>query len=358
MTVLAKTAAALVFAYGASALGGCTDGVMCRTVKANGLVFDCRMSASTATSGVKETVIFLHGFPEWSAMFMPTMRLLAPLAHPSVACNLRGYSDGARPDTVESYRYDNMINDVFAIADAVNSTSFPTDTFHLVGHDHGALLGWNVATDVGRSGRVLSYASLSIPHPQAFSRGLIGTDADHRQQVASQYFSIFVLQKSASIHLDFLFNTMGKTSSTAGVTGEFKTPEDFQHALWWYNGALDYGIMSLPPSFTLPQLLKTGPAGAVAASLRAIYGGGGKPGVVASKVVPNATVPTIYVCGNQDTAILCTLPFSLATKEFTSADYTYVETNCGHNVLSCSDPTETSTAQNAIIALIQRTSRA
>ncbi len=49
---------------------------------------------------------------------------------------------------------------MFAIADAVGFRRF-----HLVGHDWGAIVGWAAA---GRDrDRVLSYASLSIPHPGA-----------------------------------------------------------------------------------------------------------------------------------------------------------------------------------------------
>ena len=57
------------------------------------------------------------------------------------------------------------------------------EAFHLIGHDHGACLGWKVAGEGKRgSQRILSYTALSIPHIDAFSAGLVGPDADRAQQ--------------------------------------------------------------------------------------------------------------------------------------------------------------------------------
>ena len=103
----------------------------------------------------------------------------------------------------ESYDYMNMRRDVFAIAAASNFSKF-----HLVGHDHGACLGWvSVGSAEGRA-KVLSYSSLSIPHPTAFNAALAGPAGDLKQQIASQYFTMFVLNDSAAIHDDFWYNSM------------------------------------------------------------------------------------------------------------------------------------------------------
>ena len=170
-----------------SPLKGCTDGITCTTVAASGLAFDCRFGGASLDNPVGN-VMLLHGFPEWSDMYMPLMRLLANEGYKSVACNQRGYSPGAAPDNVADYNYNVLRDDVFNIADAVNFTG----QFHLVGHDHGAALGFYAAASPRGEARILSYSSLSIPHLAAFADGLFGPTADIEQQIASQYFTMYV----------------------------------------------------------------------------------------------------------------------------------------------------------------------
>jgi len=102
-------------------------------------------------------------------------------------------------------------DDVFAIAAASNFSKF-----HLVGHDHGACLGWVSAGSAEGRAKVLSYSSLSIPHPTAFNAALAGPAGDLQQQIASQYFTMFVLNDSAAIHNDFWYNSMVRVMRCAG----------------------------------------------------------------------------------------------------------------------------------------------
>jgi hypothetical protein len=143
-----------------STYGGCTDGITCEDVAANGLVFQCRFAGQPDHSGRGKNVMMLHGFPEWSDMcdamrlataykgaglgsglrsglqsvcrYMPLMRLLASHGYHSVACNQRGYSPRASPDDESAYDYNLLAQDTFDIADAVNLTLGGT-TFHLIG---------------------------------------------------------------------------------------------------------------------------------------------------------------------------------------------------------------------------------
>ena len=190
----------------------------CHSVVANNLTFSCRQNNATA-SPPKGHVMLLHGFPEWSSMYTSVMATLAAQGYSSIACDQRGYSTQARPEHEADYDYDVLESDVWAIADAVG---FPK--FHLVGHDHGAVLGWKTAAAQRGAERILSYSALSIPHVDAFSAGLFGPDADVEQQVASQYFSMFLMKDSASLDFSALFHLMG--------TG-FPDATAFQRALWW-----------------------------------------------------------------------------------------------------------------------------
>jgi pimeloyl-ACP methyl ester carboxylesterase len=122
------------------------------------------------------------------------------------------YSPEARPPAEASYAYTALRDDVYELADAAN---FSSHGFHLVGHDHGALLGWFAASgaegDGARSRRILSYSALSVPHPAAFSAALFGPSADLEQQMASQYFTMFTLPNSSTLHGDLFYSAMGKT---------------------------------------------------------------------------------------------------------------------------------------------------
>ena len=328
--------------------GGCTDGITCRNVSANDLTFECRFAepassaTPTATTASNNNVMYLHGFPEWSDMYMPIMRVFASKGYRGVACNLRGYSPGAAPADEAAYNYNTLVSDVFAIARAVNFTRF-----HLVGHDHGGALGWCATASAAGKASITSYTSLSIPHIDAFSAGLYGPGADLHQQMASQYFTMFTDPNSASSHHGLWYYSMGKTSGDKN-SGSFDSEAAFQKALWWYNGAKDAGIMAQPPRMSATTLLEHGQV--AMASLRGLWGGSPDSGAPANRPVGPVTTPSLYVCGKSDSAILCNRPYALDTKSYVKANYTYLEVDCGHSLLSCSESSETDKVIDAVVA--------
>jgi pimeloyl-ACP methyl ester carboxylesterase len=112
-------------------------------------------------------VVLLHGFPETSASWTKTMSALGDAGYRAVAFDQRGYSPGARPEGVEHYGIDPLVNDVLAVADQLGG-----QRFDLVGHDWGGLIAWHTA---GRHPeRVRTLAVASTPHPVAFEDALDG----------------------------------------------------------------------------------------------------------------------------------------------------------------------------------------
>ncbi|GMH72395.1 hypothetical protein TrRE_jg749, partial [Triparma retinervis] len=229
--------------------------------------------------------------------------------------------------------------------------------FHLVGHDHGAVLGWTVAADERAKGRVLSYSALSVPHVDAFSEGLYGDGEDEDQVIASQYFSVFVMEDSASMNFNALYLTMGQTSGRRKEYGSlYSSPSDFQKALWWYNGAMDAGVMSMPRSMTAAELW--GKGALAMSAMRAAFGGGGEDGAAAaSPTGPISGVPVLYVCGGNDAYILCDHEYARRTREYVvGADYRNVVVGCGHAVLDegdCENVAERDKVLDAIIGRIE-----
>ena len=124
-----------------------------------------------------ELVLLLHGFPESAAEWRHVMPQLAAAGYRAVAPNQRGYSPGARPDGVASYHVTCLTEDVLGIADALGAA-----TFHLVGHDWGALVAWHVAAH--HPDRIRSLTIVSVPHPRPFADARA---SDPDQRARSEY---------------------------------------------------------------------------------------------------------------------------------------------------------------------------
>ena len=133
------------------------------TFELNGMEFLCR-TAGLEQKG--ELIIFLHGFPESSIIWEKTMTKFADMGYRCLAPDQRGYSEGARPEGYENYSFKKLAADVIGFADLVGCKG----KFHLVGHDLGAALGWNVVTLYPE--RIQSWTALSVPHWPAYKWAL------------------------------------------------------------------------------------------------------------------------------------------------------------------------------------------
>ena len=122
-------------------------------------------------------VLLLHGFPQTSVSWRLQLEALADAGHRAVAPDLRGLSPAARPKDIASYRIEELVSDVLAIADALGA-----ERFDLVGHDWGAFIAWAVAYRHPRRLRTLT--SVSSPHPAAFQAAYDDPRSDQRQRSA------------------------------------------------------------------------------------------------------------------------------------------------------------------------------
>ncbi|MBB6627204.1 alpha/beta fold hydrolase [Nocardioides sp. KIGAM211] len=128
-------------------------------------------------------VVLLHGFPERATSW----RLVAPLLHEAgyrtYAPDQRGYSPCARPRRRRDHRSAELRADVEALVARIGSP------VHLVGHDWGAAVAWDLAAH--RSDLVRSLTAVSVPHPGAFVRAA----ATSRQGLHSWYMLFFQLPR-------------------------------------------------------------------------------------------------------------------------------------------------------------------
>lgn len=146
----------------------------------DGMEFLCR-TAGLDQDG--ELVVFLHGFPESSIIWEKPMAKLAAMGYRCLAPNQRGYSDGARPEGYENYSFRKLSADIIGLADLVGKSN----RIHLVGHDIGAALGWNIVTLYPQ--RIQSWTALSVPHWPAYKWAL---ENDPAQREKGAYVGHFL----------------------------------------------------------------------------------------------------------------------------------------------------------------------
>ena len=130
-----------------------------------GLVFD----VSVAGDAAAPLVLLLHGFAVSRHLYDAQLPALARAGFFAAAPDQRGYSAGARPDPADVAQYDIelVIEDALDLAAALGHGARP---FHLVGHDWGGSLAWEIAAR--HPERLRSLTMLSRPHPDAFGRAL------------------------------------------------------------------------------------------------------------------------------------------------------------------------------------------
>jgi pimeloyl-ACP methyl ester carboxylesterase len=142
---------------------------------------DLQFTVDIAGPQAGPPVLLLHGFPQTRQMWGYQLRALAAAGFYGVAPDQRGYSTGARPHDVESYRSDLLIADAMALMDMCGARRF-----HLIGHDWGGQLAWLIAA--ARAERVATLTMLSRPHPGAFARAMA---EDPEQAKRSQHHKAF-----------------------------------------------------------------------------------------------------------------------------------------------------------------------
>jgi len=128
------------------------------------------------TAGEGKPVILLHGFPEYWGVWKQVMAELSK-DHRVIAPDLRGYNLTSKPEDVEQYRIQHLVEDVRALAEHLGLKKFS-----LLSQDWGALVGWSFAL---RHPEYLErFVVIDITHPALFNRDL---RENPEQQQASQY---------------------------------------------------------------------------------------------------------------------------------------------------------------------------
>jgi pimeloyl-ACP methyl ester carboxylesterase len=152
------------------------------------LVFDAR--ADGPEQG--DLVLLLHGFPQTSFSWRHQVAALGAAGFRAVAPDQRGYSSRARPAEVTSYRAERFVEDVIGLADRLGA-----DRFHLVGHDFGGFVAWDVASL--HPERLSTLAVVSTPHPGPMATSIL---EGGEQRERSSYMLFFRSPEAEPFFLD------------------------------------------------------------------------------------------------------------------------------------------------------------
>lgn len=113
-----------------------------------------------------EVVVCLHGFPQSSRCWGPVGDRLVDAGLRVVAPDQRGYSPRARPTNRRDYTVDKLALDVVALIDATGR-----ERVHLVGHDWGGIVAWQLGS--AHADRLATLTAVSTPHPRAMQQSFL-----------------------------------------------------------------------------------------------------------------------------------------------------------------------------------------
>ena len=239
------------------------------------------VTLNVALAGPPEgpAVILLHGFPESHRTWREVAPRLADRFR-LVMPDQRGFAGSDRPQEVEAYAADVLIDDIFALAGALG-----LERFALVGHDWGGAIAWGAA--FRGDPRLTRLAIVNAPHPVVFQKSLV-EDSDQRD--ASQYITAFrtpgfeqaveamgfeaFFEKGFCGHVDL--STISP-QERAQYIAEWSQPGALTAMLNWYRASK---VVVPPPGVTVPL-----------------------PDWVL-RAFPKVRVPTLVIWGMRDKALL------------------------------------------------------
>jgi len=237
------------------------------------------LNVALAGDPANPAVILLHGFPESHR----TWRAIAPRLEDDfflVMPDQRGFAGSDRPQEVEAYKTDRLVDDIFALAEALG-----LERFALAGHDWGGAIAWPAA--LRNDPRLTRLAIINAPHPLIMQKSVI---EDAEQRAASQYINVFrdpgfEQAVEAMGYETFFEKTFGRHADLSLVSEEEKQryiadwsePGGFTAMLNWYRSMRR---MVPPPGMTVP------------------------PPDWVLKPFPEVKVPTLVIWGMRDQALL------------------------------------------------------
>jgi pimeloyl-ACP methyl ester carboxylesterase len=121
-----------------------------RMIETNGITL------RVMVEGQGPLLLLLHGFPQCWYLWRDQIDELVAAGYQVAVPDQRGYGGSDKPADIDAYDAGELVADAVGIADALGR-----ETFTLVTHDFGAVLGWDIA--LLHPERVTAVFALSVP---------------------------------------------------------------------------------------------------------------------------------------------------------------------------------------------------
>jgi len=175
------------------------------------------------SEGEGKTILFLHGFPEF---FYAWKHQLADLSrdHRVIAADLPGYNLSDKPQAVEAYRIEQIVENVRGLLDSLAAGEQVT----LVGHDWGGIIAWAFAA--AHPEYLAKLVILNAPHGAIFARELAHNPA---QQKASSYMAAFRHPAAEATLSAFNHAALAKVTFDSAKAGAFSDEDKAAYQIAW-----------------------------------------------------------------------------------------------------------------------------
>lgn len=135
------------------------DALTVTQVRLNGIDYTLRDSERDSEAG-QEAVLLIHGWPDDGTLWRNQIPALVQAGYRVLCPDLPGYGQSEAPAAVERYQIQFLVQDLIMLLDRLE-----LKRVHCVGHDYGAVLGWQLAA---HSDRLQSYTAMSVGHLREF----------------------------------------------------------------------------------------------------------------------------------------------------------------------------------------------
>ncbi len=215
------------------------------------------VTLNTACVGTGQTVLLLHGFPEF---WFGWSRLMGALGTDLqlVVPDQRGYNLSDKPEGLEPYQVPHLVADMVGLIDALGETEVV-----VVGHDWGGIVAWTLAAV--RPERVSKLIIMNGPHPTVFAREIA---ENPEQRMASAYIQFFLGEGADATLSANNFAALADAIFTDAFTEEERVayleawgqPGALTAMLNWYRANLAAGAPSISevPVVEVPTLVLWG----------------------------------------------------------------------------------------------------
>lgn len=228
-----------------------------------------KLHYAIAGEGGEKLVVLLHGFPEFWYSWRHQLAALSD-EYTVVAPDLRGYNLSDKPERVEDYQLDKLVDDVCGLIGHLGY-----EKAAIVGHDWGAIIAWAIAER--QPEYVWKLCALQVPPLSVWRK-----NQTLRQLLASWYMFFFQVPALPELLMrrnDFRLLAESLKNSTAeidvfteDVLAEYKKSWRADRAL---TSAINYYRANI---------------------LRMLFTG--------TERQENITVPTLFIYGEKDFAVL------------------------------------------------------